>query len=230
MLNGRGTNRREFVERITAGALAIGVGTASFPETASAATAVTKPDDSWLQGIKGNHAQIFDMPKADGGFSLFHVNNYLDTYKSAFNITPPNVVAIVSLYGMSTPMGFNDAMWAKYPFGTATNTLLRGTKTAVTRNAYNTASSGAATMGLEGIADIPASATISALQGRGARFILCNNAFNFWVGRLAAGGAGNAPDIRAELEKNMLPGVVIVPAMVIAMNMAQQAGATYMYL
>ena len=139
MLNGRGTNRREFVERITAGALAIGVGSASFPETASAATAATKPDDSWLQGIKGNHAQIFDMPKADGGFSLFHVNNYLDTYKSAFNIVPPNVVAIVSLYGMSTPMGFNDAMWAKYPFGTATNTLLRGTKTAVTRNAYNTA-------------------------------------------------------------------------------------------
>lgn len=85
-------------------------------------------------------------------------------------------------------------------------------------------------MGLEGIADIPASSTIAALQTRGARFILCNNAFNFWVGRLAAGGAGSAADIRAELEKNMIPGVTIVPAMVIAMNQAQQAGATYMYL
>lgn len=230
MLNGRGTSRRGFVERVTAGALAIGVGSTSFPEIAEAANASAKPDDSWLQGIKGNHAQIFDMPKADGGFSLFHVNNYLDTYKSAFNIVPPNVVAIVSLYSMTTPMGFNDAMWAKYPFGTATNTLLRGTKTAVTRNAYLNAPAGAATMGLEGIADIPASSTIAALQTRGARFILCNNAFNFWVGRLAAGGAGSAADIRAELEKNMIPGVTIVPAMVIAMNQAQQAGATYMYL
>ena len=226
----RGTSRREFVERITAGALAIGVGSASFPETANAATLAAKPDDSWLHGIKGNHAQIFDMPKADGGFSLFHVNNYLDTYKGAFGITPPNVLAIVSLYSMTTPMGFNDAMWAKYGFGAATKTFLRGTTTAVTRNAYLTAPAGSQTMGLEGIADIPASATIAALQTRGARFILCNNAFNFWVGRLASGGAGTAADIRAELEKNMIPGVTIVPAMVIAMNQAQAAGATYMYL
>ena len=71
MLNGRGTSRRGFVERVTAGALAIGVGSTSFPEIAEAASASAKPDDSWLQGIKGNHAQIFDMPKADGGFSLF---------------------------------------------------------------------------------------------------------------------------------------------------------------
>jgi hypothetical protein len=32
------------------------------------------------------------------------------------------------------------------------------------------------------------------------------------------------------MEANMLPGMIIVPAMVIAMNQAQAEGASYMYL
>ncbi len=228
----KGSSRREFVERLATGALAIGAGGASFPAIASAATqAPPAPDDSWLKGIKGNHAQIFDMPAGGGGFPLLHVRNYLGTYKSAFNMVPPHVIAIVSLYGMSTPLGFNDAMWAKYPFGKVTNTLTRDSKTPVTRNPFAAAAPGTQAMGIDGAPiDVPADATISALQGAGARFIMCNNAFNFWVGQLAAGGAGKAPDLRAELEKNMLPGVIIVPAMVIAFNQAQAEGASYMYL
>ncbi len=171
------------------------------------------------------------MPQGGGGFPLLHVLNYLDTYKSAYNMVTPKVVAIVSLYGMSTPMGFNDAMWAKFPFGAVTNTFMRGTKTPVTRNVFLAPAAGTQTIGIDGAPiDVPGAATISALQPRGARFILCNNAFNFWVGQLAAGGAGKAADIRAELEKNMIPAVTIVPAMVIAMNQAQEAGASYMYL
>lgn len=232
MRNATGSSRREFVAKMATGALAVGAASASFPSIAGAApSSVMKPDDAWLKGISGNHAQIFDMPQGGGGFPLLHVLNYLDTYKTAYGLTTPRVVAIVSLYGMSTPLGFNDAMWAKFPFGTATGTLARGTKTAVTRNPFAAAAPGTQTMGIEGgPIDVPAAATIASLQPTGARFILCNNAFNFWVGRLAAGGAGNAAGIRSELERNMLPGVTIVPAMVIAMNQAQAAGASYMYL
>ncbi|MDO8502406.1 MAG: hypothetical protein Q7S20_11245 [Gemmatimonadaceae bacterium] len=234
MSNEGSSSRREFVEKITAGALAIGVGVSSFPAVASGAVsagASMKPDQSWLNGIRGNHAQIFDMPSGNGGFPLLHVRNYIDTYKTAYGLSYPNVIPIVGLYGMTTPLAFNDAMWSKYQFGTRTNTLTRGSKTPVTRNAYAAPAAGAKTMGLEGPPiDMPASATISRLQADGTRFILCNNAFNFWIGRLAGGGAGTVPDIRAELERNMLPKVTIVPAIVIAMNQAQAGGASYMYL
>ncbi|MEO8192236.1 MAG: hypothetical protein ABI681_00190 [Gemmatimonadales bacterium] len=232
MSDDRNRSRREFVERMTAGALAIGVGAGSFPSVAGAASMHSvKPNDAWLNGIKGNHAQIFDMPSNGGGFPLFHVLNYIDTYKGAFGLTTPNVVAIVSLYSMTTPAGFNDAMWAKYPFGAATSTLTRDSKTPVMRNPFLAPAPGTQTMGIDGgPIDVPATATIAALQPRGARFILCNNAFNFWVQRLAQGGAGKEADIRAELERNMIPGVTIVPAMVIAFNQAQTAGASYMHL
>ena len=225
-----GTSRREFIERVTASAVAIGVGSTSLAAEASAAVPSAKPDESWLQGVKGNHAQIFDMSQPQGGFALIKVSNYLDTYKAAYDLAFPKVVAIVSLWGATTPLGFNDAMWAKYNFSTMTNTLTRGTKAPVTRNPFVATAAGAATMGLEATVDVPASSTMSALQQRGARFILCNNAFNFWVGRLSAGGAGEVKAIRSELEQNMVPGVTIVPAMVIAFNRAQEEGASYVVI
>lgn len=227
------TNRRGFVERVATGALAIGVGAGApatvFALTSSNDTAVAvKPDSSWLNGIKGNHAQIFDMPAPNGAFPLFHVRNYMQTYKDTYGLTYPHVVSIVSLYGMTVPLAFNDKAWAKYGFGAATQTTDRATKAPAVRNVFVTAEGGIVP-GSAAI-DIPGDASISALQSVGTRFILCNNAFNFWTMRLAAGMGGNAKDIRADLEANMVPHITIVPAMVIAFNQAQAAGASYMYL
>ena len=43
----------------------------------------------------------------------------------------------------------------------------------------------------------------------------------------AAIGKGKMADIQAELQSNLLPGVIIVPAMVIAIESAQRAGIAY---
>ena len=146
MRDRNGTSRRGFIERMTTSAIALGVGSAAMPLEAAASEPSASPDESWLKGVKGNHAQIFDMSQPQGGFALIKVSNYLDTYKSAYNLTPPKVVAIVSLWSGTTPLGFNDAMWAKYNFSAMTNTLTRGTKGPVTRNPYVTTAAGTETM------------------------------------------------------------------------------------
>ena len=68
---------------------------------------------------------------------------------------------------------------------------------------------------------------VEALQGMGTKFILCNNALGLWTFELEARGKGAAADIDAELRANLLPGVTIVPAMVIAIEKAQAAGISY---
>ncbi|MEX0908629.1 MAG: hypothetical protein WDZ58_02595, partial [Gemmatimonadaceae bacterium] len=105
----------------------------------------------------------------------------------------------------------------------------RVTKTAATRNVFAAAPEGEF-LGAEARIDIPGDSSMAALQALGTRFIVCNNAINFWVGRIAAAVNKPAAEIRSELEANMLPRVTIVPAMVIAMNQAQAEGASYMYL
>ena len=98
MTGSHAPNRREFVGRLATTAVAVGIGAAAAPgaldaEEIKAMRAATgpgpsvKPDNSWLQGIKGNHAQIFDMPAPNGGFPLLHVRNYMQTYQSAFEMT-----------------------------------------------------------------------------------------------------------------------------------------------
>lgn len=57
---------------------------------------------------------------------------------------------------------------------------------------------------------------------------MCDNAFRRWTVRLAGMGLGRAEEIGAEIKTNLLPGVVTVPAMVIAIAAAQRRGLTYM--
>jgi len=65
------------------------------------------------------------------------------------------------------------------------------------------------------------------LQKMGAKFLLCANALGIWCLELEARGKGKAADIEKELRANLLPGVTIVPAMVIAIEKAQEAGIRY---
>lgn len=93
------------------------------------------------------------------------------------------------------------------------------------------ASAGAESLSLTGApVPIPADASIFALQARGAIFLLCNNVFNLWMGMLAAGSHGKPETLREEFLANMLPGIQLVPAMVIAVGQAQKHGCSYMYV
>ncbi|HEV2292005.1 MAG TPA: hypothetical protein VGR60_09255, partial [Gemmatimonadales bacterium] len=65
---------------------------------------------------------------------------------------------------------------------------------------------------------------------RGTVCIMSNNALAFWTMQLEKGGAGKAADIRADLVQHLLPGVSVVPGMVIAIGQAQERGCAYMAL
>jgi hypothetical protein len=61
----------------------------------------------------------------------------------------------------------------------------------------------------------------------GTTFLICANALGAWCAELEARGKGKAPDIEKDLRANLLPGVIVVPAMVIAFEKAQGAGFAY---
>jgi hypothetical protein len=222
--------RRDFLGTIAAGAVALGLtGTLPHKLGASPLAADTAPSDKWISALTGKHRQLFDMPNHENGMGLLHVRNYLNTMRDTYHVTHPDVTAVVTLYGMSTLMGFNDAMWKKYGIATPLK-VMDGSNTAATSNVFNSAPAGSPSLSLTGAPlAIPADASISALQQRGAVFIMCNNAFHLWMQLLGGGGTKSA-DMGKEFLDNMLPGVHLVPAMVVAINQAQMHGCTYMYL
>lgn len=66
-----------------------------------------------------------------------------------------------------------------------------------------------------------------ASQVGAAKFLMCNNALGAWTLELAARGKGDAAAIGTELRAHLLPGVTVVPAMVVAIGQAQAAGIAY---
>jgi intracellular sulfur oxidation DsrE/DsrF family protein len=221
------TPRRGFLGTLAA-ALAAGVSGGLPARLAAAPLAVPGGEidtaDRWLLGLKGRHRQLFDMPDPEAGLGLLHVMNYIDTYNRAYATKDRDVNAVVTLYGRTIPLGMNDAMWAKYPFGRMLSLTDAATGQPLARNMFAHPQPG------DAFANGSFGASIEALRGRGVTFILCNNALGVWSGRLARAGLGAADVIRAELTANTVPGVTIVPGMTVAINRAQEKGITYMRL
>ena len=233
MVLGTKTHGRGFLGRMLGTAAAFTVASGEQPARAQQGG----PDD-WIQGVKGTHRCLFDFPQHKNGMPLLHILNYLNTYSAAYKTTPGQVGAVGTFYGIggqsSIPLAFNDAMWAKYGLGAYTG-LKDASGKPHTRNVLYKPTTNDANLLMEAVQSppIPALAPavpalgIESLQKMGTTFLLCANAFGGWCAELEARGKGKVADIEAELKANMLPGVIMVPAMVIAIEAAQRAGITY---
>ncbi len=227
------THRRGFLGRIAGAAAALSV----FSDARPAEAQQAGPDD-WIKGVKGTHRCLFDFPQHKNGMPLLHVLNYLNTYAEAYKSAPGSAGAVGTFYSMGTqssiPLAFNDAMWAKYGLGDYLG-LKDAAGTPYTRNVFNRPTAGDLHLLMQALQSptIPAFAGampaigIESLQKMGTTFLLCANAFGGWCEELAVRGKGKAADLQKDLGANLLPGVVMVPAMVIAIEKAQAAGIAY---
>jgi intracellular sulfur oxidation DsrE/DsrF family protein len=214
-------------------------GAAAFSLSATrAAAAEAAGADDWIREVKGSHRTLFDFPQHNNGMPLLHILNYLNTYATAYKTGPGEVGAVGTFYSVgkraSISLAFNDAIWAKYELGVYTG-LNDADGKPYTRNVFNRPTPQDLHLLMQAIdaPTIPALAGavpalgIENLQKMGAKFVLCANALGIWSLELEARGKGKAQDIENELRANLLPGVTIVPAMVIAIDKAQEAGIKY---
>jgi intracellular sulfur oxidation DsrE/DsrF family protein len=224
--------RRKFLGKLAAGAVALGVSgsvTKAFGGDLGSKSDI-QPSDKWLTAVTGKHRQIFDLPNHENGWGLLHVRNYLNTLRDTYHVTHPDATAVVTIYGMGTMLAFNDDMWKKYSLGSASkvNDMSNAPATA---NVFYKATGGSNSLSISGTPiPVPADASISELQQRGAVFILCNNAYNVWMSLLSGNDATKAAALRKEFDANMLPGVYLVPAMVVAIDQAQKHGCSYIHV
>ena len=221
MLTTRTTARRSALMAtltlLTAAAVVTERASARAAEPAKASSGI-EPSNRWLDGLKAKHKQFFDAPAPGGGIPLVHVMNYYDTYNKAFNVKDADIDAVLTFYGSTTFHGLSDAAWSKYALGEFLDVKDASGK-AVTANPWRAAPE------ILGMTLAPAS--IEALQKRGATFILCNNALQIFSGMLAQKRGLDAKVVYEDLKANILPGVELVPAMVIAVEQAARAGLSY---
>lgn len=220
--------RRKFLGKMLGAATA-----ASLPlaKLSTATAAEGSEHDKWLDGITGSHKCFFDFPQHKKGAGLVHILNYIATYQAAYGVDVSDVSTVGTLYSVgsnsSIPMAFNDDMWGKYKFGEYLSLDDPQTGKSAVRNLFYKTLEGDEIPRVGTIGPFP-DASISALQANmGTTFLLCNNAAIALGMDLERLGFGSAADITAELLDNMMPGIHVVPAMVIAIEKAQAAGISY---
>jgi intracellular sulfur oxidation DsrE/DsrF family protein len=212
------THRRRFLGRVAAAAVALGLPWDRLEGRTTGPAAQANPDE-WLSRLKGKHRCLFDMPQPADGLPMVHILNYVNTYNAAYRVPDTAISAVGTFYGFTTLHGVNDAMWAKYRLGEFLKANDEATGAPATRNPWRTE---VHTLGMT-----IAPASIEALQKRGVVFLLCNNALTYFAGELAKARSLQPTAVYEDLKANMLPGVVLVPAMVIAIEKAQAAGLAY---
>jgi intracellular sulfur oxidation DsrE/DsrF family protein len=226
-------DRRGFLGRI-AGAAAV----AGLSASGTAVAAAGQGPEDWMQDVKGAHRCLFDFPQHKNGMPLLHILNYLNTYSAAYKTGAGQVGAVGTFYGAgsqaSISLAFNDVVWEKHRLGAYTG-LKDADGKPYTRNVFHKPTGKDLHLLMQAIDSpmIPAltdavpALGIESLQKMGATFLLCANALGIWCLELEARGHGKAADLDKELRANLLPGVAVVPAMVIAIEKAQEAGIRY---
>lgn len=226
MISNEKTRRRGFLGRMAAAAaVAAGV-----PWAKPVAAQGSGPD-GWLAAQTGSHRCFFDFPAHKNGMPLLHIYNYIMTYKgAAYGESGEQIKTLGTFYSVgpasSIPMAFNDKIWSDYALGEYMGLTDPKTGRPATRNMFNRPQAGDPILTIPPIPTF-VDAGIESLQKMGTTFLLCNNALGAWTMMLADAGRGTPEEVGAALEANLLPGVVRVPAMVIAIEKAQGAGISY---
>ena len=189
------------------------------PSAATAPAAIPAPPDAWLKGITSKHKQFFDAPTPSGGILLIHMMNYFDTLNKEYAVKDDAIDAVGTFYGAATLYGVNDKMWAKYKLGEVLEANDPATGKPAVANPWRTSPT------ILGMA-LP-QASVESLQKRGATFILCNNALGLMAGMVAKARGLPTDAVYADLKANILPGVELIPGMVVAIDQAHAIGMSY---
>jgi intracellular sulfur oxidation DsrE/DsrF family protein len=231
------SHRRSFLGKMLGAAAAAASLPIAATRVAAQGASLSGPD-AWLGEVKGTHRCLFDFPQHKNGVPLLHILNYLNTYAAAYKTVPGQVGAVGTFYGIggqaSIALGFSDAMWVKYGLGeytglkdTSGKPYTRNVFHRPTKNELHLLMQAMQTPTIPGLADALPGLGIESLQKMGTKFLMCANALGAWCMELEARGKGKAAELEKELRANLLSGVTIVPAMVIAIEKAQEAGVRY---
>jgi intracellular sulfur oxidation DsrE/DsrF family protein len=174
--------------------------------------------------------QVYDVRGVGEGKFLNNVKNSLNGFIYGFGIPEKEIKIAVAMHGPSNALAFDDAMWQKYRLGEFVDVNDPATGKPATRNIFFPAKAGGAGNPQESNLQDRNSKiqdhSIEALQGRGVKFLSCHTATEEQVGGMIAKFSlkASAEEIVKDLQAHVLPGVLIVPAMVATVALLQSEG------
>ena len=133
-------SRRSFISVLTslAGATAIQASSDVVSAQVPAGSAQNW-DLKWIDDLKAQHKQVFDMADADPAAEpppLRLPRNYLDAFRDVYKLEFPEVRTVVGISGHAFPVNASDRLWEKYALGERSKIIDPLTKKPAVRNIF----------------------------------------------------------------------------------------------
>lgn len=206
-------SRRAFVTHLAALAGA----SALLPDTSFANSDVNPGDEpeAWLKALTGKHRQLSHAH--DNWLNGIEYSiRYKTAYLKEYGVSPDDVNSVLAAHGKTGASTYADSAWEKYALGKMFDVKDPKTRKVATRNVY-----------YAGDDDTPG---IREALAAGVVVLSCRTALRYFAAELAGQKKfGSAEEIERDLTASLIPGVILVPAMIIAIGRAQEQHCTYVY-
>jgi hypothetical protein len=213
-------NRRGFLGSVLAGAATAGLAAIPGAEKLFATPADGTEFEKQLQKLKSRrHKQVFDGPMPNDSLPVIWSWAFLLSNNQT-GVADKDVGAIVVFRHDAIPFAMEDRLWAKYKFGENFHITDKVTNTPSVRNVVTNVKP----------QDMPLpDMALEKVQQRGVLFGVCDLALTVYSSRIAEQMKMNPEEVKNEWVSGILPGVMLLPSGVWAVNRAQEAGFTYCF-
>jgi hypothetical protein len=208
------SSRRSFVTHLAA----IAGATALFPSRARADSDTLPGDETeaWLSALTGKHRQIFHShDKWTNGME--YSKRFKEAYSKEYGLAASDVNSVLAAHGKTGLITYVDSAWAKYDFGKMFDVKETPKSDRIaTKNVF-----------YAGDDENPG---LREALAAGVVVLSCRTMLRGLASDLAAQKKfGSAEEIERDLTASLIPGVVLVPAMIIAIERAQKQGCAYLF-
>ena len=212
-------DRREFLGAMLAAGLVpelvAGTGGLELPDfpPPGAAFVGSDFDLSWTSRLTGRFRGVFDWPQPDAWAGLWRAGVWRKQVIDNLGATPNEVNAILVIRHSAIPMIMGDEFWARHKLGKLRKLKDPNSGKTATRNPHIAAPGATASEG-----------QIDGFIKSGGIVLACGFAFGFMVSLEAKAQGKSAGDVRPEVLKEVVPGVLIQPSGFFALLEAQRNG------
>ena len=226
------STRREFLERVGAGAAMLGALPLSFDaairsahgftRSPASATGDDKWDVSWVDKLTGKHKAVFDCAEIESGYGVWRAAIWGKQYMEVLNIPAKELSTVIVLRHHGIALAMQQGFWDEYGIGKAKSVIHPMTEQPTDRNPALLSSARG-----EIAADFDAVALDKQIA-RGTVVLACNLAFGECVGLIQARSNLSEEAARKKAVGLLVTGVVLQPSGVFASLRAQEAGCVYL--
>jgi hypothetical protein len=221
-------NRREFLERVTTGAM---LATVPFsPDVLRELGALSSPrgrsaeefDLTWVDRVKGKYRAVFDVPEIDSGYGVWRASIWGKQYMEILKVPPTELTPVLVMRHHGIALAMQQSFWDKYAVAKNNQVTHPVTQQGTDRNPALLSSKRG---------EVPADFDEVALDryiARGGIALACNLAFDDMIELVTKKDGGSPEAARKTALAGLVPGVLLQPSGVFAALHAQDVGCKYL--